>query len=278
MARKKTVLNYIPKESVIHKLTGTTKLFIFLLLSFGSIITYDTRVLFGLFVFCVICFYVSRIKLSEVKTMIGFLFVFLIINGIVIFLFNPNYGPDLYGTRHELFHIAGKYYITTEQLFYQANVMLKYFIALPIAILFVSTTNPSELAASLNSIGIPYKVAYIVALALRYIPDIQNDYHDISQAQQARGIELGKGVKLNKRLKNVVNILFPLVLTSIQRIDLVSNAMDLRCFGKSNKRTWYMKKKFEIRDYVAMTMGVVMFVLCLVITFADGNRFFNPFI
>lgn len=278
MARKKTVLNYIPKESIIHRLTGTTKLFIFLLLSFASIITYDTRVLLGLFAFCVVCFIISKIKLSEVKTMVGFLFIFLIINGIVIFLFNPNYGPELYGTRHELFHIAGKYYITTEQLFYQANVMLKYFIALPIAILFVSTTNPSELAASLNSIGIPYKIAYIVALALRYIPDIQNDYHDISQAQQARGIELGKGVKLSKRLKNVVNILFPLVLTSIQRIDLVSNAMDLRCFGKSNKRTWYMKKKFVLRDYVSIFVGIVIFALSIWITFADGNRFFNPFI
>ena len=278
MARRNTVLNYIPKESIIHSLTGTTKLFIFLLLSFISVITYDTRVLIGLFVFCVICFIMSKIKLKEIMSMVGFLFAFLIINAIVIYLFNPNYGPDLYGTRHELFHIAGKYYITLEQLFYQANVMLKYFIALPIAILFVSTTNPSEFAASLNSIGIPYKASYVVALALRYIPDIQNDYHDISQAQQARGIELGKNVKLSKRLKNVVNILFPLVLTSVQRIDLVSNAMDLRCFGKNKKRTWYMKKKFKTKDFIAMAIGLIVFIISIYVTFADGNRFYNPFI
>ena len=278
MARKNTVLNYIPKDSIIHSLTGTTKLFIFLLLSFASIITYDTRVLIGLFIFCVICFIMSKIKLKEIMSMVGFLFAFLIVNAIVIFIFNPNYGPELYGTRHELLHIAGKYYITSEQLFYQANVMLKYFIALPIAILFVSTTNPSELASSLNAVGVPYKVSYVVALALRYIPDIQNDYHDISQAQQARGIELGKGVKLTKRLKNVVNILFPLILTSVQRIDLVSNAMDLRCFGKYDKRTWYMKKKFGMYDYIAIAVGIIIFVLSLVVTFADGNRFYNPFI
>ena len=278
MARKNVVLNYLPKDSVVHRLTGTTKLFIFLLLSFASIITYDTRVLIGLFVFCMFFIIVSKIKLSEVKTMVGFLFIFLIMNGIIIYLFNPNYGPELYGTRHELFHIAGKYYITTEQLFYQGNVMLKYFIALPIAILFVSTTNPSELASSLNSIGVPYKVAYVFALALRYIPDIQNDYHDISQAQQARGIELGKGVKLSKRLKNVVTILFPLILTSVQRVDIVSNAMDLRCFGKNKKRTWYMKKKFSRRDYIALFVGITLFILSIVITYADGNRFFNPFV
>ena len=88
--------------------------------------------------------------------------------------------------------MSGRYDITVEQLFYQSHIVLKYAIALPLAILFVSTTNPSELAASLCSIGIPYKAAYAVSLALRYIPDIQQEYHDISQAQQARGIELRK--------------------------------------------------------------------------------------
>ena len=45
----KTVLNYLPRESVIHKLTGTTKLAFFLLFTFASMITYNTWVLLGLF-------------------------------------------------------------------------------------------------------------------------------------------------------------------------------------------------------------------------------------
>ena len=273
-----SILNYIPKESVIHRLTGTTKLFVFLVLSFVSIITYDLRILIGLLIFCLICFIASKVKLSEVKTMIGFLFIFLFFNTIAIYIFDPNFGPNLYGTRHELFHIAGKYYITTEQLFYQANVAIKYFIALPIAILFVSTTNPSELAASLNGIGVPYKAAYAVSLALRYIPDIQRDYHDISQAQQARGIQLGKGVKITKKLKNIAKILFPLILTSVQRIDTISNAMDLRCFGKTNKRSWYAKKKFSKNDGIAITVVFIMTVIIIIVTVLNGSRYFNPFI
>lgn len=272
-----SILNYIPKNSTIHRLTGTTKLFIFLVLSFISIFTYDIRILLGLFAFCTICFICSKVKLSEVKTMIGFLFIFLFFNTIAIYIFDPNMGPSIYGTRHELFHIAGKYYITTEQLFYQANVILKYFIALPIAIIFVSTTNPSELAASLNSIGVPYKASYAVALALRYIPDVQKDYHDISQAQQARGVQLGKGVKLSKRLTNVFKILFPLILTSVQRIDIISNAMDLRCFGKFKKRTWYAKRNFSKNDIIALAIGVFITIACIVIAYRDG-RYFNPFI
>ena len=67
----------------------------------------------------------------------------------------------------------------------------------------------------LNSIGVSYRVGYSVAIALRYIPDIQRDYHSISQAQQARGVELGKSEPFFARLKNSVSILLPLILTSL---------------------------------------------------------------
>ena len=41
----KTVLNYLPRKSVIHRLTGTTKLAFFLLFTFASMITYNTWVI-----------------------------------------------------------------------------------------------------------------------------------------------------------------------------------------------------------------------------------------
>ena len=158
------------------------------------------------------------------------------------------------------------------------NISLKYFVALPVAILFISATNPSEFAASLNRIGVSYRVGYSVALALRYIPDIQRDYQSISQAQQARGVELGKREKLLARLKNSVNILLPLILSSLARIDTISNAMELRGFGKNKKRTWYVQRPFARNDYLVLGLGVLLLVLSLVITFWDGNRFYNPFV
>ena len=44
----KTVLNYLDRDSVVHKMTGTTKLAFFLLFTFASMITYNTWVLLGL--------------------------------------------------------------------------------------------------------------------------------------------------------------------------------------------------------------------------------------
>ena len=94
------------------------------------------------------------------------------------------------------------------------------------------TTNPSEFAASLNRIGISYNIGYAVAIALRYIPDVQDDFHKIKNAQEARGIEMSGKAKLMSRIKSTASIIFPLIFTSIGRIDTISNAMELRGYGK----------------------------------------------
>ena len=266
----KTVLNYLPRKSVVHELTGTTKLVFFLLFTFASMMTYDTRVLLALLLVSVGIFRLSKIRFREVRFMMTFTLVFLVLNNLFIFLFNPDQGTALYGTRHVLFHLFWRYDLTQEQLFYMLNISLKYFVSLPIAILFISATNPSEFAASLSSIGVSYRVSYSVALALRYIPDIQRDYHAISQAQQARGIELCKKEKLH--------ILLPLILSSLQRIDVISSAMELRGFGKDKKkRTWYMKRPMKRNDFIAIALGALLLAFSLGMIAANGGRFWNPF-
>ena len=272
-----TVLNYLPRKSVVHELTGTTKLAFFLLFTFASMITYNTWVLLGLMAVSFAAFKLSNIKLREVRFMLVFMLVFLALNDLFIFLFDPNQGTTLYGTRTVLCHLFWRYDLTAEQLFYMFNISLKYFVALPVAILFISATNPSEFAASLNSIGVSYKVGYSVAIALSYIPDIQRDYHSISQAQQARGVELGRSEPFFKRLKNAVSILLPLILTSLNRIDTISNAMELRGFGKSDKRTWYTRRPFDRRDFIALGFGAVLLLISLAVTIKFG-RFYNPFV
>ncbi|MDY5782442.1 MAG: energy-coupling factor transporter transmembrane component T [Gemmiger sp.] len=273
----KTVLNYLPRKSVIHELTGTTKLAFFLLVTVASMITYNTWGLLGLMAVSFAAFRMSHIQFREVRFMMVFMLVFLLLNNLFIFLFDPNQGTALYGTRHVLCHLFWRYDVTAEQLFYMLNISLKYFVALPVAILFISATNPSEFAASLNSIGISYKVGYSVAIALRYIPDIQRDYHNISQAQQARGVELGKSEPFFARLKNSVSILLPLILTSLNRIDVISNAMELRGFGKNKKRTWYTRRPFARNDWVAIGLGMVLLLISLTVTIRFG-RFYNPFV
>ena len=272
------LFNYIPKDSPVHRLTGATKLAALLLLSFASMTTFDTRFLAGITILTFMMFGVSKIRFREVRTLLWFTLVFMVLNNLLIYLFEPEQGVILYGTRHEIARLSARYTLTQEQLFYHLNVVLKYLSMIPLVILFVSTTNPSEFAASLNRIGVSYKICYAVSLALRYIPDIQREYHDISISLQARGVEMTKKEKFFKRLKNVVTILFPLIITSMARIETVSNAMELRSFGKNKKRTWYEARPFKPGDIAVIVVCALLFALSLSLNFVNKGRFYNPFV
>lgn len=272
------LFNYIPKDSPIHRLTGATKLAALLLLSFASMTTFDTRFLAFIVLLAFSMFFVSHIKFSEVKPLLIFTLIFMVLNNLLIYLFEPEQGVMIYNSRHLICTIIGRYTITQEQLFYHLNVILKYLSMIPLVILFVSTTNPSEFAASLNRIGVNYKICYSVSLALRYIPDIQRSYRDISTALQARGVEMTKKEKLGQRLKNVATVLFPLILTSMQKIEVISNAMELRSFGKNKKRTWYEANPFKKADIAVFIICAVLLVVSLLLNIVNGGRYYNPFI
>lgn len=272
------MLSYIKKDSPIHKLTGATKLICFLLWTITAMITYDTRVLVGLFIIGIIVFKLSKIEFKEISFVLYFILFFLFLNTLLIFLFAPYQGVDIYGTRHDLVHLIGPYTLTKEQLFYELNVVLKYFATIPMALLFILTTDPSEFAASLNKLGVSYKAAYTVSIALRYIPDVQRDYKDIAFAQQARGIDLSKNEKLIKRIKNSAAILMPLIFSSLERIDKISLAMELRAFGNNKKRTWFNIRRFEKQDYLAITILILLLFVAIAMVKINGSRFYNPFI
>ena len=273
-----TMIGYSDIDSPIHKLTGASKLIALIIWAVASMITYDTRVLLGMFVISIIVFKISKVKFKQVSFVLYFILIFLLLNNIAIFIFSPYEGVQIYGSRNDLFKIAGPYTVTAQQLFYQFNITLKYFSIIPMALLFMVATNPSEFAASLNKIGVSYKIAYSVSIALRYIPGVQRDYQDISFAQQARGIDMSKKEKLTKRIKNSASILMPLIFSSLDRIEAISSAMELRAFGSNKKRTWYNGRPFKLGDYITILVVSIILIIAIMATISNGGRFYNPFI
>ena len=152
------LLTYAPKNTWIHRLSGVTKMLFFVLWSIAGMLTYDTRVLAVMLAISLLIFKVSKTEWKQVGTVFKFILFFLFLNLITVFLFSPYQGTEIYGTKTVLFHIAERYSVTTEQLFYEFNIMLKYFTVVPVVLMFMVTTNPSEFAASMNRLGISYNV------------------------------------------------------------------------------------------------------------------------
>jgi energy-coupling factor transport system permease protein len=270
------MLSYIENNSPVHALTGATKLLIFLMWSILVMVSFKTPVLIVLSCLGIVLFKVSKIRLTDVLFIIKMMVLFLALNLAAIYLFAPEQGVMIYKSRHVIWEGGGRFTLTWEQLFYEFNIFLKYITIIPPALLLIVTTHPSEFAASLNKIGVPYTAAYSVSLTLRYIPDVQRDFEAIYQAQQARGLELSKKASIIKRLKRTVPLLLPLIFSSLVRIDVISRAMELRGFGKNKKRTWYSHKPFKKADIISLVISLLLFAAGIFYTFYEGNRFYSP--
>ena len=116
------MLEYSEINSPIHKLTGATKLICLVIWALASMVTYDTRILVVMVICSIAIFKISKVEFKTVSFVFYLILVFLLINNIAIFLFSPLEGTYIYGSRTDLFHIAGPYTVTTEQLFYQLNI------------------------------------------------------------------------------------------------------------------------------------------------------------
>ncbi len=272
------LISYEVKDTPVHRLSGFTKLVFFILWCLVSGLTFDTRILIAMLILGLGIYVLAGIRWKQVSAVFAVIMFFMVLNLLGIFFFAPYQGCEIYGTRSEIVHLFGGYTLTREQLFYEFNVLIKYFTVIPAVFIFLVTTDPSELASSLNSVGVPYSISYSLEIALRYIPDIQDEFTRIKNAQEARGIEMSSKGRLMDRIRNTASIIFPLLFSTMERIDVVSNAMELRGFGKKPKRTWYSRKKLTSADMAVLTGIVIFFAVSMIITFHDGNRFYNPFI
>jgi len=278
MNMKMKLFSYNLADTFIHRLSGLTKLICFLFLTFAVMYSYDIRVILVVMVFSILLMRAAQIQFSQVRLMVIYVLIFIVTNAVISFFFSPEFGTSIYGTSHEFAKVFG-ISLTYEQLFYQVTKMFKYASVIPLGMIFLLTTNPSEFASSLNGIRVNYKAAVAVALTLRYFPDIQRDYKDIYLAQQARGLELSRKAKFIDRFKNSLLIVIPLIFSTLDRVEVISNAMDLRGFSKSKTRTWYMSRKLSRQDALALVVSGLIFITTVCVSiFINRSRFYNPFI
>ncbi|MBN2795096.1 MAG: energy-coupling factor transporter transmembrane protein EcfT [Clostridia bacterium] len=245
---------YIERPSIIHRLDGSTKLLLLIGWTAFIFMFMDIRIFSIMIVLGFSLLKVSKIPWKSIKPLTYFVVAFSLINSLILLLVTPQYGSELSGSYTKLISYFGGA-ITLETVWYAVTLSFKYVSILPITLLFVFTTHPSRFASSLNRIGVSYKVAYAVSIAFRYIPDVKEEMMNIMHAQEARGVAFRKGdASLVKRLRNFVTILVPLLISSLNRIEVVSNALQLRGFGYEKKRTWYNRRPLTINDGISILL------------------------
>ncbi len=268
---------YIEKSSLFHRLDGSVKLVMLLSWTIFLFFFMDLRIFTGMIVLGGVLLSASKIPFKNMKPLIGFVVVFTFFNSAFLMLVTPEYGSVLSGTRTVLWTFYGRV-LTYETMFFALTLSLKYLGILPITLLFIFTTHPSRFASSLSKAGANYKIAYAVSIALRYIPNVLDDLMSIKTAQEARGVAFsGRDAGLRERISNYLTVLVPLLMSSLNRIEVVSNAMDLRGFGTQKKRTWYHYKSYTKVDLLFLSASILLVAIGILLKSKGLDAFWYPF-
>lgn len=259
-------INLQPGNTYLDKLTGKTKVRIFLAFVLLLIATWDIRIIAISLIIGTIGLCSLHSKLLSVKALMVIVVLTNLLNLFLIWVIEPDYGMNMCGGSTVLFKFTDFYIVTAETLWYFLVRFCKMFGTFLFALTFIQSITPSELAAGLYANKVPYKVCMIVSIAFRYIPDILRDFKNIKISMQARGMELDpKKTSLWTRLKQNVIILVPLVITSFDRVGNIANAMDLRGFGKGKDRTYYAEHEDTKGDKQMKIFYIIVYIVFILV-------------
>lgn len=271
----RTLINLHPGETFIHKLTGASKVRMFVLLIIFVIMSFDARLIFPLLILSTI----ALISLKEnFKTYRWILLIVVLMNAFNIFLYwlaDPDVGAEYCNTTTILYNVTASLFVSKETLWYLFVRFFKMITSFMVSLVFILSITPSEIAAGFYSIKVPYKICTIIELAFRYIPDITRDYQSISVSMQCRGVEMDpRKISIGQRLKQMILILVPLIISSFDRVGNIANAMDLRGFGKEKTRTYYAEHEETKGDKIWKVLYTAL--LIFIVAYIVINRIYPP--
>ncbi|HEY0584197.1 MAG TPA: energy-coupling factor transporter transmembrane component T, partial [Chloroflexota bacterium] len=124
---------------------------------------------------------------------------------------------------------------------------------------FVWTTDPRAMALTMTYFRVPYRFAYMLVVALRILPVLENEATVIREAQAVRGVAEVQG-----RVERLQRYALPLLVAGIRKSEAMAVAMDCRGFGCYPKRTFVDAFAWSTSGLLFMTAWLILAVGLLV--------------
>ncbi len=130
--------------------------------------------------------------------------------------------------------VVGPFDATLEGADFAGQIMVRLVVVAMALGLFGLTTNPRALVVDLEDRGVPSRVAFAAAATLETIPAMIDRATTIQAAQRARGLDTEGG--LLARLRGVMPLVGPVILSSLTEVEARSLALEVRAFGRPGRR------------------------------------------
>ena len=224
---------YMPLDSVVHKMDPRSKIMIMLFLMVAIFIPAGVLgyVIIGIFI--LLSLYLSKLNIKyALRTMKPMLWM----------IYSDAVNQTLY-------------------------IVVRLMLMVIITTVLTATTKPLDLTLGIEKllkpfekVGVPaHIIAMIISIALRFIPTLIEETQRIMNAQASRGVDLENG-SIKEKIMAILSLIVPLFVSAFDRADQLANAMEARGYDPSRKRTRYKVLKMQTIDYASMILSV--FVLC----------------
>ncbi|WP_099156767.1 energy-coupling factor transporter transmembrane component T family protein [Virgibacillus ndiopensis] len=250
---------YVPGNSIVHRLDPRTKItviffFVFIVFFANSVLSYTT-----LTVFALVTVIITKIPIRFIMkglTPVWFLIIFTFILHLIV---------TKEGT--VLFDIFG-FNIYTGALIQGFAISMRFFLLILVTSLLTLTTTPIEITDAIEEMLHPLKkikfpvheLALMMSISLRFIPTLLQETEKISRAQASRGVDFKTG-PLKERIKAVVPLLVPLFVSAFKRAEELAMAMEARGYQGGEGRTKLRELKIEKIDiavYILFTLVIAI--------------------
>ncbi len=217
-----------------------TKLVIVLCLSTLAIFVKDILFLSGILLITVIISLIFKINMLQIFEKIKRLLYVLLAIAIVQSVFSTE-GQTLIG-------IGELSILTTVGL----QKGLEFIIRIMIIILsatIITTSNSREIVQGLVQWKLPYEIAFMVSIGIRFLPILIEEIKDSLVAIQLRGVEIEK-IPFKKRFYVYSYLFTPILVSTIIKAQKLSISIEMRGFRAYETRTSYIILKMSYVDYL----------------------------
>lgn len=254
MLKDITFGQYFDNNSFIHKLDPRTKLIslfaliVFIFVSQNAVALSLMAVL--IFVSMILSKVPVKMYLKNLKAILPIIIFTMLIN-----LF--------YNASGEVLVHFWKLTITTGSLYRSIYMAARILLLILVSAELTYTTTPNDLTDAIERLLSPLKfiglknavhtLAMMMTIALRFIPTLIEETQKIMNAQKARGADLESG-KLIERIKALIPILIPLLISSVRRAYELAEAMECRCYNGGEGRKRMKQLRYSAKDYLNFTV------------------------
>lgn len=248
----KGFLDYLPGNSILHKMHPLSKIFLSILICAAAFTSANYYMLIGLILLNLLLGFIGNGKpgcglfrrslgllkgLSKMSIFLFILQVLLVRRGNILLHFSSTYG------------------ITDEGIKVGLLLVLRLTSAtLPLSIM-ISVTNLNDLANTMvKTLHIPYKFAFTLTSAIRFIPVFSSEMTGIIESQKARGVDFDVKNPF-KKIGMILPLCFPLLLASIRKIEFTATAAELRGFYLRNRKSCSKVYKYHFVDFAFTLLG-----------------------